>query len=451
MKYLSRVVWSEGMYLSPHHFQVQSRYFEDSIRFAISSLWFESYGLIGYGLDAEALRNGTVSLLHARGMFRDGLAFHMPECDPLPEARNIAEIFPPNRDKVTVLLTVPARKQNGLNCTDAVNGMPPNVRFVAETGVRHDETTGIDEKPVEIGRKNIRITLDTESTEGCETLPVARVMRDGSGHFVFDPAFIPPCIRVSASERLMAMLRRLIDMLDTKAGSIVAGKRRGGTAWSEYSTQDIANFWFLHAINTASAPLRHLFVSKRGHPEELYTEMLRLGGALCTFANDSDARTLPTYNHEELTECFGRLDEHIRSHLETVVPSNCISIPLEKTADYFYEGAVTDQRCVGPSRWVLGIRSPIGEVELISRTPQLVKFCSKLFVPELVKRALPGLGMTHLTIPPSAIRAQVETQYFSINRAGPCWDHIVKTRNVGVYVPGELPDATLELLVVLEA
>ena len=51
MKNLSRVVWSEGMYLGPHHFQVQNRYFEDSIRFVTSSLWFESYGLIGVELD----------------------------------------------------------------------------------------------------------------------------------------------------------------------------------------------------------------------------------------------------------------------------------------------------------------------------------------------------------------------------------------------------------------
>ena len=29
MKHLSRLVWSEGMYLGPHHFQAQSRYFED--------------------------------------------------------------------------------------------------------------------------------------------------------------------------------------------------------------------------------------------------------------------------------------------------------------------------------------------------------------------------------------------------------------------------------------
>src|ERR1039458_7459202 len=69
MKLLSRVVWSEGMYLGPHHFQAQSRYFEDSIQFAVSSLWFEAYGVAGCELNGEALRNGTVSLVHARGIF----------------------------------------------------------------------------------------------------------------------------------------------------------------------------------------------------------------------------------------------------------------------------------------------------------------------------------------------------------------------------------------------
>ena len=87
MKHLSRVVWSEGMYLGPHQFQAQSRYFEDSLGFAVSNLWFEPWGLAGCELDAEALRNGTLSLVHARGIFPDGLSFNMPECDDAARAR----------------------------------------------------------------------------------------------------------------------------------------------------------------------------------------------------------------------------------------------------------------------------------------------------------------------------------------------------------------------------
>src|ERR1700693_2225285 len=116
MKLLSRVVWSEGMYLGPHHFQVQGRYFEDSIHFATSSLWFASYGLAGVDLDADALSNGTVSLIHARGIFPDGLPFNMPEGDSLPEPRAIEGLFPPTRDGIVVMLSIPPRKPNGYNC-----------------------------------------------------------------------------------------------------------------------------------------------------------------------------------------------------------------------------------------------------------------------------------------------------------------------------------------------
>ena len=97
MKYLSRVVWSEGMYLGPHHFQAQSRYFEDSIGFTTAALWFEPWGLVGAQLDAEALKNGTVSLIHARGILPDGMVFHMPESDPLPGTTKYCRFVPSRR------------------------------------------------------------------------------------------------------------------------------------------------------------------------------------------------------------------------------------------------------------------------------------------------------------------------------------------------------------------
>src|SRR5450432_2331102 len=102
MKYLSRVVWSEGMYLGPHHFQVQNRYFEDSIRFSTANLWFEPWGLIGLKLDTEALQNGTVSLIHGRGIFPDAMPFHMPESDSLPQPRAVEGHFPRSGDGVIV-------------------------------------------------------------------------------------------------------------------------------------------------------------------------------------------------------------------------------------------------------------------------------------------------------------------------------------------------------------
>jgi type VI secretion system protein ImpJ len=438
------------MHLGPHHFQAQSRYFEDSIHFATSSLWFEPFGVVGLELNTEALQNGTVSIVNARGIFPDGLSFNMPESDPLPEARSIVELFPPTRDTLTVLLAIAPRQSDGLNC--ALSDSDANgARFVAEVRVFHDENTGRDEKPVRLGRKNLKLLLDTEPAEDLLTMPVARIMRDGSGHFIPDPRFIPPIIQISASERLMMMVRRLIEILEEKSSTITGTRKAADKSLAEFSTREIANFWLLHAVNSSLAPLRHLCFSKRGHPEQLYVELARLGGALCTFALDSHPRALPLYDHQHLAECFEALDLHIRSHLETIVPTNCLSIPMKRVRDYFWEGEIADQRALGRSRWIFAMHSAAGEAAVIAGTPRLVKICSSQFVPELVKRALPGCTLTHLPVPPPAVSARVDSQYFGVSKAGPCWDHIVSTRRVGIYVPGELPDPELDLLAVLES
>lgn len=434
------------MYLGPHHFQAQSRYFEDSIRFSTANLWFEPWGLIALKLDAEALKNGTVSIVHCRGIFPDAMPFHMPEADPLPAPRPVEGHFPRSGDGVVVSLAIPARKAEGLNCV-LPGSKAEGVRFTVQAEVRHDETNGRDEKEVNLGAKNLRLVFETEDNTGLILQPVARIIRESSGHYAFDPNYIPPSLRLSASDRLMSLLARLIEILEEKSASF--SKRR--TSWIETATREVSAFWLTHTINSSLAPLRHLYYTKRGHPDELYQEMLRLGGALCTFALDSHPRSLPLYNHNQLTDCFSDLDYHIRRHLEIIIPTQYIEIPLNKRADYFYEAEITDQRALNKSRWVIGVRSEIGEAPVIANTQRLVKLCSKEFIPRLVQQALPGLVMTHLPIAPSQIPAKVDYSYFSITQAGPCWEHMVKTRKLGLYVPGEIPNPELELLVILES
>jgi type VI secretion system protein ImpJ len=436
------------MHLGPHHFQAQSRYFEDSIHFAVSSIWPWAWGIAGRQIDTAALRNGTLAVSHARGIFADGLAFNMPESDELPPARAIADLFPPTRDAVTASLAIPPFRPDKRNTElEAGSGMN-GVRFSAESRPLPDETTGRDEKPIRIGRKNIRLLLDTEDPGDLLTLPIVRIQRAGSGQFIADPEFIPPCLQITASERLMTMLRRLIDIMQEKSTSLAAresGNRQG------FSAREIASYWFTHALNASLLPLRHLCFVKHGHPEELYLELARLAGALSTFALESHPRSLPLYDHAHLENTFGALDHWIRSHLEIVVPSNCLAIALERSGENYWFGEVRDRRAFERSNWILALRSSVGDAPVIERTPRLVKVCSRDFVPRLVERALPGLVLTHLPSPPPAVSPSVETQYFGITKSGPCWDHIRQTGFAGIYIPGEIPDPELQLLAVLES
>jgi type VI secretion system protein ImpJ len=434
------------MHLAPQHFQTQSRYVQDSIDFVASAISAANYGVVACELSDEALENGQVVMIHGRGVFPDGLVFHMPDSDPAPPPRGIADKFSPTDNRLTVYLAVPPTRPDGWNVAlEPEDGT--SVRFIAESQNLHDETTGRDEKPVRLGRKNIRFLFENEPPGDLIRLPIARVTRSGSGRYIYDPRFIPPCLDITASSRLMSMLQNLLGVLQDRGTSLAlsAGEH------AALSFQELTRFWFLHAINSGVAPLRHLFQTRRGHPEQLFIELSRLGGALCTFALDSHPRNLPSYDHQHLETCFDELDMHIRRHLEIVIPTGCIRIALKPDEQYFFSGEVADQRCLGNSTWILAIQGGGGDANVIGKVPGLVKVCSKAFVPQLVKRALPGFELTHAPTPPSAVAIRPGTQYFLISKAGPCWEHIIKTREVGVYIPGEFPDAEPELLVAIDS
>ena len=96
------------------------------------------------------------------------------------------------------------------------------------------------------------------------------------------------------------------------------------------------------------------------------------------------------------------------------------------------------------------MRSSLGDSTVIRMVPQIVKLCSAEGVGKLVQRALPGLELAYMQVPPSAIQQQADMHYFSINATGACWQHILQTKQVGIYIPGDLGGAEFEVTVITE-
>jgi len=417
MKVLSRVVWSEGMHLAQHHFQLQSRYFEDATAFAVSNLLRAPYGLLACEMDTEALLNGTVALRRARGVMPDGLPFQFPD-DPLPEPVEIGETFSPTRSEHLVVLWVSAYAPGEANTADGEGGTPAlTPRYVPWSRSVADENTGQEEKELILARKNFRLCLDHEVPEGVVSLPIARVRRDGSGRFTYDQGYIPPSLRIGATEGLPSLVRRLVEMLDQKAGALMTERRQAYTSTAEYAGNEVAGFWLSHAVHSGLAVLQHHLQLRTAHPEALFLELSRLAGALCTFSLDAHPRELPTYDHEDLEGCFGTLEAAVRRHLEVVLPTNRVAVHLERTDEYLYTGTVTDPRCFEPkARWYLGIRAKAAAGKLATDVPRLVKVCAARHVMRLVREAFPGMALDHVPSPPSELSPRLGSEYFSIQK-----------------------------------
>lgn len=453
---VARVVWEEGMHLAPHHFQLHRRHLEATATAAIDVLHAFPYGVAACELDAEALRNGTLSLRHARGMLPDGTPFDIPDGDQAPAPSPLATRFSPTHDAHLVHLALPAWRGTAANVwhdQPPVGLEPPPARethrFLRVEQAIIDETSGQDPASVTFAARQFRLLLDTEVTPDLITLPIGRVRRDGAGSYVLDASFIPTCVHFGASAWLLEFTHRLVGMLEAKGQALAATLTPAGSAPATgapaaYAGNELATRWLLHAVRTAEAPLRHMLRSREAHPEQLWLEVLRLAGALCTFSLTTQARDLPAYDHDAPEACFTAIERFLREQLDVVVSVRAVVTPLVQVADVLYGAPIADPRCYEPTaRWFLAVRSSVGVSNTVALVPQLTKVCATKFVLELVRRAYHGLPMEHVPSPPAALAPRPEFAYFELTLDGPCAKALRDTRELGVYVPNGLPDIEL--------
>lgn len=425
-----KVIWSEGMHLGPQHFQMQSRYFETLLRCWLEAFETAPYGIFEIEMDDAAIADGKLGLRRISGIWPDTAPFLAPEAGALPIPLDLDEFLRPGEPGAVVWLATSAR------------------RYSKSETLVPDLLTGDSEQWVATASQDLSWRRGTEM-EGRTGFPAFRVQRKPGGGFTIDESFHGPCMRVAAAPGLVRALGSLIELMEDKARTAPHPRDLTPGA-SGFSARGIGQAWFLHTINSSLASLRRIRQGASVHPERLYRELARLGGALCTFSLETHPSSLPLYDHGDQAAVFARLFSHIRAHLHLVAPSNSAQAPLRPAAKYFYDGDVMDSRWVNRSRWYLAMRSPIGDAALIDAAPRLVKVCSREFVPKLVDRALPGLTLRHVSAPPPAISPRMDRQYFEIEQVGPCWEHLVKTGKFGIYVPGEFGAVEIEVMILLD-
>ena len=447
MKQLQPVLWSKGTFLTPQHMQLQDKFLEDSLNFRLQALKFCAWGFSEVVLDQELLADGQLAISRASGIFPDGLVFEIPGPDQPPPSKSLAEFFDPGMRDLDIYLSVPDYKEKGLNVAGL--GRVASSRYLAEIATVRDDNTGSGEKPIQIARKNFRLLAANESREGSSTLRIANVEKTETGAFRLNSRFVAPLLEVRASDYLRGLVNGILEILTAKSAQLAGGRRQKNQSLADFTAADIANFWLLYTVNSNIPVLNHLLQGQRCHPEELFSALTALGASLTTFSPTIRPRDLPLYDHANLSKVFTDLDEKLRILLETVVPTNVVSLPLKQVNNTVYATALDQDRYLQNTRMYLAINADASEDTIIRRVPQLVKVCSATHIEQLVSNALPGIPLTHISSPPSAIPIKMKYQYFSLNQAGAAWETIGRARNFAAYVPAEIPNPQMELIILL--
>jgi type VI secretion system protein ImpJ len=444
MSFPAKVLWSEGLFLRPQHFQQQDYYHETRLQRVVHALHPWPWGVLDIEWDSVGLRSNVLRIQKIRAVLRDGEVIDAPSADALPPAIDLG-VLPPDVQELTYHLALPALTRDASNLAgDSATAC----RFARDEADTPDLFTSAASTGLTYLRKTPRLLSQLEPRGSFECLPLLRLHRSVSGGFEIDSQFLAPSLTIDSSPWLRQRLEQLMDALQAKINALQGHMREPSRNVIEFRSGDVSAFWLLHSVSTSAATLLHYLRHSALHPERLFETMLTLAGALMTYSRSYHLANLPVYEHGDPGPGFEQLDNIIRDLLDTVISARYFAIALTEEKPCYHLGKLDSGKIDGSTTLYLAIGASMPLLELADAVPLRVKAGAPDDVEKCVLSAMPGVRLVHAARVPAAIPMRPETCYFALEPRGVLYEQMLKAQSISVYVPAGIGDLRLELLAV---
>lgn len=433
----NKVVWSEGMFLRPQHFQQEQHYFEVLVERKTGSLQLFGWGFSELKLDEALLARGKVGLLKAVGIFPDGTPFDIPRDTPAPPSIKIDE----SCKDTAVVLAFPQYRAGIAEI--ATGGDSGGRRFQARDVAVRDVASASDvDEVVQVAEQTLRICLANEITDDWSKLAFTLVVESRSDGVKLSNTFVPPVLNVAIETTLRGYLMEVANLVRHRARMLAERIAQPGSS----GVSEFADFLLLQLCNRMTPLLRHLEACRSLHPEALYRVFIELAGELGTFGNkDRLAVEFGRYRHDDLANTMRPVIEEIRKVLTGVLEQTAISIPWQERGRGVYVGAVQDLNLLQSANFVLAATANMPSEQLRGLFRTQVKLGSVEKIRDLVMSALPGVMLSALPAVPRQIPYHAGFVYFELDRSSDLWKSIEISRVIAMHIAGEFPGLQLEL------
>lgn len=447
-----RPVWFEGMTLDPHHFQQWDRHQQYVLERRIRACTSYGWGVTDLVVDHERLRHGEFVLTACRGILPDGLLIDMPDTDPLPPPQSVRDALSPEKEVLPAFLAVPRRRRRGSNIAMHADGFSPNARYISECIEVADDNTGSDKRSIEVARPNAHVRLGKADDERYISMQIAEIQRASGGTYECTPTFIPPCLRVSASERLQALLRSLMDTLIEKSAAF---KERRDNILSQrgLSPVDATTLGLLAAIKTGLPALQHHYLTQEGHPEQVYLTLCQLAGHVAAFMpTGSHPHDVPAYNHSSLAATFNPLADLLDALLRNASPRmHYRRVDLHPTGDNVVVAALSSADIESEQLLLVVKSETMAEDKLVNELPGMLRIASPDTINTVLNSYTRALDIDHTTRLPPGIPLDRRATYFRLHKRGPFWEAVEASGHLAVFAPPRTGVFDMHLLTVLGA
>lgn len=435
----NKVLWTEGLFLRPQHFQQQERYIEHLLESRIHTLLPYQYGFSGLKIDLEMLKHGKVAISFAQGVMPDGTLVNIPADADIPDPIDI----PVDCKEAFVVLTLPFRRAGMAEMSYQASKDSPLRYFGADFQVRNVLVEHDGAAELKVGRLNFRIQLLSDVTPAYGAIGLARVIeRRSDGQVVIDDEYVPPALDCRVSPVLHNYLREISGLLKHRAQVLAARVAQPGSK----GVSDFSDFLLLQVCNRFDPLISHFSSLTCLHPELLYRNLLTLAGELATFGRkERCAVEFAVYQHDDLETTFKPLVAEIRKTLTAVLEQTAIAIPLIDRGRGVYVGEIHDAGLVRDATFILAAFADLPTDQLKNSLPMQIKLGPVEKIRDLVMSHLPGIGVQPLPVAPRQIPYHAGFTYFELERSSELWKDIQTSRVLAMHLSGEFPGIKLEM------
>lgn len=441
MAWNNKVIWSEGMFLRPQHFQQQTRYLEHFIESRCGAFGKYGWGFSSLKIDEPLLGLGKFAVSEARGIFPDGTPFNIPELDDPPPPKEISEMV---HDSV-IYLSLPLRRVSAVDAdlsgeyVGLTRNRSRNYEVMDTTATSAEYATST----IEVGKLHLNYLLEDEQRSDYACLGTARIVEcKADKSIVLDSGYIPTVVDCQVAAGLTNLLNELSGLLHHR-GEALAGRV---SVSGRGSAAEIADFLFLQVVNRYSPLINHLAGFAGLHPEELYRLLLELSGELSTFTRENRrAVDFPSYQHHALSETLTPVMDDLRQSLTRVLEQTAISIPMQEKKYGIRIAVINDKTLLDSASWVIAVHADMPTEVLRNDFPARVKIGSVEQIQELVNIQLPGIKVHPLPVAPRQIPYHAGSVYFELEKQSKFWKNLKDSGALATHLSGSFPGIEMEL------
>jgi type VI secretion system protein ImpJ len=438
-----KVLWAEGIFLGQQHFQQWDNYLENQLQQRMRLVAPLHWGLQTLAIDEDALLNGNYRIQKTLGIFSNGQWFNYSDQDG---ADLSCKLTANTTSNINIYLAIPTNKQaSGIAGYDN-----SNQRFLWKANYRQifDSFDNGREREVLFGQLNLMLLTDQDAQEGFCCFKIAEVLHAGGESFQLVKTFIPSSINLRPSNQIQILLTKWLEIISAKIRLLNQRRHQFSGDSSEFGHNNLEHFLLLQILNSTFVKLHYWQQHLETHPQILFLTVLELLGALATFSESFQLNTLPSYEHDNLTASFSQLDQSLRDLLEVVMPSRMAPLKLRRESDSLYLVDHVDSSLFHNTHFYLAVNFVAEDPQWITQFARQIKVGSAQSIDSIVTSALPGVPVIHRQRPPGKLPIKTGYEYFSLAENNSFWEQIKQERSIGIFLPFNFINATIELVTV---